>query len=103
MDSQPTLAGDGASPDCSITVILYHFIVPGAEGQLVETKGFKAQGGISLQWLNWKGTRTGLIRGRDFPGVVSRNPRCSCLMLPEAIFWPRILHYSGVADRKRVV
>jgi len=40
------------------------FNVPGAEGKMVETKGFDSQDGISLQWLNWKGIKAGVISGR---------------------------------------
>ena len=34
--------------------------VPDAAGNMVETKGFDSQDGISLQWMNWKGISTGL-------------------------------------------
>jgi len=38
--------------------------VPDASGNMVETKGFDTQDGISLQWLSWKGLQTGVISGR---------------------------------------
>ena len=43
--------------------------VPGAQGDLVETKGFNSQDGIALQWLIWNGFQTGLITGRESPAV----------------------------------
>ncbi|MCU1273552.1 MAG: 3-deoxy-D-manno-octulosonate 8-phosphate phosphatase, YrbI family [Bryobacterales bacterium] len=46
--------------------------VPDAAGNMVETKGFDSQDGIALQWLSWKGIRTGLISGRVSPATVER-------------------------------
>ena len=46
--------------------------VPGPDGGMVETKGFDSQDGIALQWLNWKGIKTGLISGRVSPATVER-------------------------------
>jgi 3-deoxy-D-manno-octulosonate 8-phosphate phosphatase (KDO 8-P phosphatase) len=50
--------------------------VPDAEGKMVETKGFDSQDGIGLQWLNWKGIRTGVISGRLSPATVERARQC---------------------------
>ena len=49
---------------------LYH--VPDAQGNMVETKGFDSQDGIALQWLAWKGIKTGVISGRVSPATVER-------------------------------
>ncbi len=49
---------------------LYHF--PDAQGNMVETKGFDSQDGIALQWLQWKGIRTGVISGRESRATVER-------------------------------
>ncbi len=46
--------------------------VPGADGQMIETKGFDSQDGIGLQWLSWKGIKTGVISGRQSPATVER-------------------------------
>ena len=46
--------------------------VPDAAGNMVETKGFDSQDGIALQWLSWKGIRTGLISGRVSPATIER-------------------------------
>ncbi len=43
--------------------------VPDAAGNMVETKGFDTQDGISLQWLSWKGFQTGVISGRVSPAT----------------------------------
>jgi 3-deoxy-D-manno-octulosonate 8-phosphate phosphatase (KDO 8-P phosphatase) len=46
--------------------------VPGADGQMVESKGFDSQDGIGLTWLNWNGIRTGVISGRVSPATAER-------------------------------
>ena len=50
--------------------------VPDAAGNMVETKGFDSQDGISLQWMSWKGIATGLISGRVSPATVERAKQC---------------------------
>ena len=49
---------------------LYHF--PDQQGTMVETKGFDSQDGIALQWMQWKGLRTGVISGRESLGTAER-------------------------------
>ena len=49
---------------------LYH--VPGPDGKTIETKGFDSQDGIALQWMQWKGFRTGVISGRESAGTAER-------------------------------
>jgi 3-deoxy-D-manno-octulosonate 8-phosphate phosphatase (KDO 8-P phosphatase) len=46
--------------------------VPDPQGRMVETKGFDSQDGIALQWLNWKGIKTGVISGRESPATTER-------------------------------
>ena len=50
--------------------------VPDANGNMVETKGFDSQDGISLQWLSWKGFKTGVISGRVSPATETRAKQC---------------------------
>ena len=50
--------------------------VPGPEGKMAETKAFDSQDGIALQWLNWKGIKTGLISGRVSPATEERARQC---------------------------
>src|SRR5262249_1505073 len=50
--------------------------VPDAAGNMVETKAFDSQDGIALQWLRWKGIKTGLISGRVSPATVERAKQC---------------------------
>jgi 3-deoxy-D-manno-octulosonate 8-phosphate phosphatase (KDO 8-P phosphatase) len=50
--------------------------VPGPDGRMVETKGFDAQDGISLQWLSWYGIKTGCISGRLSPATEERARQC---------------------------
>jgi len=49
---------------------LYH--VPGEAGTVIETKGFDSQDGIALQWMQWKGLKTGVISGRESLGTAER-------------------------------
>jgi 3-deoxy-D-manno-octulosonate 8-phosphate phosphatase (KDO 8-P phosphatase) len=46
--------------------------VPDAQGNMVETKGFDTQDGIALQWLSWKGIKSGVISGRLSPATEAR-------------------------------
>jgi 3-deoxy-D-manno-octulosonate 8-phosphate phosphatase (KDO 8-P phosphatase) len=46
--------------------------VPDPQGLMVETKGFDSQDGIALQWLTWKGIKTGVISGRESPATAER-------------------------------
>lgn len=50
--------------------------VPDPEGKMAETKGFDSQDGIGLQWLSWKGIKTGVISGRQSPATVERARQC---------------------------
>jgi 3-deoxy-D-manno-octulosonate 8-phosphate phosphatase (KDO 8-P phosphatase) len=51
--------------------------VPGASGNVAESKGFDTQDGIALQWLSWKGLTTGLISGRISPATAERAKQCN--------------------------
>lgn len=51
--------------------------VPDPAGNMVETKGFDTQDGISLQWLSWKGLQTGVISGRVSPATEARAKQCN--------------------------
>ncbi len=46
--------------------------VPDRDGNMAETKGFDSRDGIGLQWLNWKGIKTGVISGRVSPATAER-------------------------------
>ena len=46
--------------------------VPDRDGNMAETKGFDSQDGIALQWLSWKGIKTGVISGRISPATAER-------------------------------
>ncbi len=50
--------------------------VPDGQGNMAETKGFDSQDGIGLQWLNWKGIKTGVISGRLSPATAERARQC---------------------------
>ena len=48
------------------------FYVPGAGGGMVESKAFDSQDGMGLRWAHAAGLKTGLISGRNSPGVTHR-------------------------------
>jgi 3-deoxy-D-manno-octulosonate 8-phosphate phosphatase (KDO 8-P phosphatase) len=48
------------------------YFVPDTQGRMVESKGFDSQDGIALQWLAWKGIKTGVISGRLSPATAER-------------------------------
>lgn len=48
------------------------FYVPGPDGQMVEAKAFNTQDGMGLRWAHGAGLKTGLISGRESPGVTHR-------------------------------
>ena len=48
------------------------YLIQGADGKLVETKGFDSQDGIALRWLSWYGIKTGVISGRESPATAER-------------------------------
>ncbi len=57
---------DGVLTDSKI------YFLPAPDGTWTETKGFDSQDGIALQWLHWKGIKTGVISGRNSPAVELR-------------------------------
>jgi 3-deoxy-D-manno-octulosonate 8-phosphate phosphatase (KDO 8-P phosphatase) len=48
------------------------YLVPDANGNMVETKGFDSQDGIALRWLTWFDIKTGVISGRESPATATR-------------------------------
>lgn len=48
------------------------YLVPDAQGNMVETKGFDSQDGIGLRWLAWYDIKTGVISGRESPATAER-------------------------------
>src|SRR5258708_22546200 len=48
------------------------FYVPDGQGNIVETKGFSSQDGMSMRWLQSAGIEIGWISGRDSPATVTR-------------------------------
>src|SRR6478672_1884732 len=48
------------------------YLIPNADGKLVETKGFDSQDGIALRWLSWFDIKTGVISGRESPATAER-------------------------------
>jgi 3-deoxy-D-manno-octulosonate 8-phosphate phosphatase (KDO 8-P phosphatase) len=48
------------------------YLVPNANNEMVETKGFDSQDGIALRWLRWYDIQTGVISGRESPATAER-------------------------------
>jgi 3-deoxy-D-manno-octulosonate 8-phosphate phosphatase (KDO 8-P phosphatase) len=48
------------------------YYLPGKNADVMETKGFDSQDGIALQWMQWKGLRTGVISGRESLATAER-------------------------------
>ena len=48
------------------------YLVPDANGKMVETKGFDSQDGIGLRWCAWYDIKTGVISGRESPATAER-------------------------------
>lgn len=79
--------------------------VPDAAGNMVETKGFDTQDGVSLQWLSWKGIQTGVISGRVSPATEVRARQCGMTYiyqghLEKIPILQEILQRSGFAGRQ---
>ena len=81
------------------------FYVTGQEGEMVETKGFDAQDGISLQWASWFGIKTGVISGRDSAALVVRARQCHMKYIyqghiEKTPIYERILAEAGASDEQ---
>lgn len=81
------------------------YYVPGPDGNMVESKGFNAQDGISLQWLRWNGIDTGVISGRVSPATVERAAQVGMKYvyqghIEKVPFLEEILAKSGLAPEE---
>jgi 3-deoxy-D-manno-octulosonate 8-phosphate phosphatase (KDO 8-P phosphatase) len=81
------------------------FNVPGAQGEMVETKGFDSRDGISLQWADWMGISTGVISGRNSPAVVARARQCRMKYIYQGHIekipiYEQVLAESGVPEEQ---
>ena len=90
---------DGVLTDCKV------YTVPDASGNMVETKGFDTQDGISLQWLSWKGIKTGVISGRVSPATEIRAKQCNMTYvyqghIEKIPIIEEILKQSGIAPQE---
>jgi 3-deoxy-D-manno-octulosonate 8-phosphate phosphatase (KDO 8-P phosphatase) len=78
------------------------YSVPDPQGNMVETKGFDTQDGIALQWLSWKGLKSGVISGRISPATEARAKQCSMTYvyqghIEKIPILEEILSQSGIA------
>ncbi len=79
--------------------------VPGMHGDMVETKGFHSQDGISLQWASWVGLESGVISGRDSPALLTRARQCNMKYvyqghIEKMPIYEKILREAGVRDEE---
>lgn len=77
---------------------LYYLL--GAEGQVFETKGFNSHDGLGLILCSRLGIETGVISGRESPGVVHRAKLVGMKYviqdkLDKEASWDKILQESG--------
>ncbi len=81
------------------------FYFPGPDGELVETKGSTAIDGMALRWWHAAGHSSGVISGRDAPGITHR---CQMLgvshvyqgFLDKIESWEKICADEGVQDNE---
>lgn len=79
--------------------------LPTASGEWTETKAFDSQDGIALQWLHWKGIKTGVISGRKSPAVELRAKQghmsyCHQGNIEKIPLLEEILRDSGLAQEQ---
>jgi 3-deoxy-D-manno-octulosonate 8-phosphate phosphatase (KDO 8-P phosphatase) len=73
--------------------------VPDPAGNMVESKGFDTQDGISLQWLSWKGLQTGVISGRVSPATEARAKQCNMTYIYQGHIEKIPIRSTGHASR----
>ncbi len=79
------------------------FYVPDGQGNIVETKGFSSQDGMSMRWLQSAGIEIGWISGRDSPATVTRAKMLGVKYLyqnhlEKLVPYAEILKQSGATD-----
>lgn len=80
---------------------LYYF--PGPAGDLVETKGSNAIDGMALRWWHSAGHTSGIISGRDAPGITHRAEMLGVSHVYQGYLdkiepWEKICATVGVED-----
>lgn len=79
------------------------YFAPGADGKMVETKGFNSQDGLGLHFWNGLGLKSGVISGRDSPAVIERAKMLKMSYvyqghLAKEMSFDQILMDAGVTD-----
>ncbi len=80
------------------------FYVPGADG-MVEVKGFDTQDGMGLRWAHAAGLTTGLISGRESPGLTHRAEMLGVKYIYQSYLekippYEEICQQAGAADHE---
>ena len=81
------------------------FYVPGPDGGMVEAKQSHAQDGMALRWAHASGLASGLISGRDSPGVTHRAQMLGITYIRQGHLektppYEEICAAAGVADEE---
>src|SRR5258708_2043763 len=79
------------------------FYVADGQGNIVETKGFSSQDGMSMRWLQSAGIEIGWISGRDSPATVTRAKMLGVKYLyqnhlEKLVTYAEILKEAGATD-----
>jgi 3-deoxy-D-manno-octulosonate 8-phosphate phosphatase (KDO 8-P phosphatase) len=79
------------------------FYVPGQGAEMVEVKAFNTQDGMAFRWAHAAGLQTGLISGRESPGVTHRARMLGVTYIYQNYLekippYEEILRQSGFAD-----
>lgn len=77
--------------------------VPGTGEEMVEVKSFNTQDGMAFRWAHTAGLKTGLISGRESPGVTHRARMLGVTYIYQNFLekippYEEILKHSGLGD-----
>ena len=81
------------------------FYVPGHGEEMVEVKAFNTQDGMAFRWAHAAGLRTGLISGRESPGVTHRAEMLGVTYIYQNYLekippYEKILQEAGLTDEE---
>ena len=81
------------------------FYVPGPDGEIVEFKWSNAQDGMALRWFHGAGLQSGIISGRDAPGITHRAEMLGVTYIYQGHLekiapYEEICEEAGVEDRE---
>lgn len=83
------------------------YYMPGADGAMVETKGFNTQDGLGLHFCYHAGIATGVISGRNSPATTERAKMLNMKYIYQGLLdkietWEEILADAGVTAEQAI-